>query len=338
MLSGNPTDQSDVFVDVKITLNPMPEASSSGCFMAMGAVGYMVNGVALYSVVDGLSYNSLSIWHNNAPAFEVYDMDVCSGHAAMGQYHHHTYSICLAERLNDDGLGHSPVFGFAVDGYPIYGPWQSSGVLATPCWKTRNYDGVATLAGGFGCGGAAGERSCKVDNEFNPSGVTPLATASYGPSTSQTVYSQSGNSFSAKSGMYYEDYYYDASCYKHEGATSDATLDAHNGHDHDSYGYHYHLTVADTSTMSPVFPYGPGPQFFGCVNGTYCKSSIDSRSAYATSKCSVIEMQNLGKSTTPTATLLQERLNAVYGAISDNEEIMLCRLYGQLRCMLHRLY
>ena len=291
---GNPTDQSSFFTDVALTINPMPEIGATGCYMAMGVAGYFVNGVPLYSIVDGLSYKSLSVWHNNAPAFEVYDMDLCSGHAALGQYHHHTFSGCLADRVSDSGTGHSPVYGFAVDGFPIYGPWQASGLLATPCWKARDYDGAATKAGGWGCG-EAGERSCVLNNPFNASGVTLLAVGYYGPPTSQTVYSQSGNSFAATSGVFFEDHYYDASCYVHQGTSSDPTLDAHNGHDHEGLGYHYHLTVTDASTMSPQFPYGPGPQFFGCVSSSYCKLSVDSGSGPGSSVCSGVETHNFGK-------------------------------------------
>ena len=59
-------------------------------------------------------------------AFEVYDMDLCPGHAAMGDYHHHSYSDCLAQLVSDTGTGPSPVYGFAADGYPIYGPWEAA--------------------------------------------------------------------------------------------------------------------------------------------------------------------------------------------------------------------
>jgi hypothetical protein len=31
---------------------------------------------------------------------------------------------------SDDGTGHSPLIGFAFDGYPIYGPYEAAGQLA----------------------------------------------------------------------------------------------------------------------------------------------------------------------------------------------------------------
>jgi hypothetical protein len=58
---------------------------------------------------------------------------VCNGHAANGQYHHHHYPVCLAERLGDYGLDHSAIWGWMLDGYPIYGPYQDAKQLAVSC-------------------------------------------------------------------------------------------------------------------------------------------------------------------------------------------------------------
>ena len=30
----------------------------------------------------------------------------------------------------DDGEGHSPLIGFALDGFPLYGPYVSKGLMA----------------------------------------------------------------------------------------------------------------------------------------------------------------------------------------------------------------
>jgi len=73
-------------------------------------------------------------------AFEVYDMDICPGHAAMGDYHHHSFADCVAQLVGDTGADHSPVYGFAADGYPIYSPWEAAGQLAESGWRIRDYD------------------------------------------------------------------------------------------------------------------------------------------------------------------------------------------------------
>ena len=46
-----------------------------------------LNGVSLYGWSDATSYNSAGVWFNAAGSFEVYDFDVCFGHAANGNYH-----------------------------------------------------------------------------------------------------------------------------------------------------------------------------------------------------------------------------------------------------------
>jgi hypothetical protein len=182
-------------------------------------------------------------------------MDVCGGHAAQGQYHQHFYPNCLAEILGDTGsTGHSPLYGFALDGYPVYGPYQAAGVLAQSCWKTRDYSASTSSTG---C--ADGQRSCKMVDPFSPSKGTTTSGVRRGPSFTQVIESQSYNSYVARNGVYYEDYYYDSSC----TSQGIAYLDAYNGHDHDDYGFHYHVTV--NASMAAVFPYMIGPKFYGCI-------------------------------------------------------------------------
>eukprot|EP01041_Mallomonas_annulata_P004291 gene4291-8530_t len=108
------------------TISPAPETGSTGCSLpSLGKAGYMVNGAAIFGFRDGFSYNNGGTWTNLAPEMEQYDMDVCNGHAAMGTYHHHHYPKCLGEKLGDTGsLSHSLIWGWALDGYPIYGPYQ----------------------------------------------------------------------------------------------------------------------------------------------------------------------------------------------------------------------
>jgi hypothetical protein len=77
-----------------------------------------------------MSYNNDGDWQNLAPVAEFYDVDICGGHAANGDYHHHFYTRCLADLVSDKGNEHSPIYGYAADGYPVYGPWESDAVLA----------------------------------------------------------------------------------------------------------------------------------------------------------------------------------------------------------------
>ena len=242
------------------TLLPAQEASTSGCYVGNSAQGLLVNGVALFGWSDTNSYNNAGIWHQTAISFEYYDFDICNGHAAMGLYHHHTYPPCLAEKLNDVGQGHSPIYGWIKDGFPIYGPYQSANTLAESCWKKRDYSASSST----GCG-VSNERTCVYNDPFDITQGTKTVTS--GPDTTATVTSLSSNTFTAVSGFYYEDYYYDSTC----GSSGGQYLNEYNGHDHDNLGFHYHFTI-DTNS-NPTFPYSMGVKFYGCITED-CFTSI----------------------------------------------------------------
>lgn len=257
-----PVCPQDVAHEAYFASAPTLAEEGAECEPGLDTIGLWVNGVSVYGYSDGMSYNSEGVWMNLAPSFEAYDIDVCHGHAANNDYHHHSYPHCLAEQLGDDGTAHSPVYGFMQDGYPIYGPYESNGQLARSCWVARNYAG-STAEGGCN----DGTRSCQlVDNTDPLQGTTNTGA---GPGLSETVSTVSGNSIVAASGVYFEDYYFDADC----AAQGGAALDEHNGHDtEDGRGYHYHVTVTDDSENKtlginylPTFPFFVGPALYGDV-------------------------------------------------------------------------
>jgi hypothetical protein len=233
---------------LQIPVSPVEASGGDVCETGAGAGGYWVNGVSIYNWGDTFAYDSDGVWLNVAPAQEVYDLGVCGGHAAGGDYHHHSYSQCLADVVGDAGSGHSPIYGFAADGYPIHGPWYAGGTEAQSCWTLRDYDDAADPTG---CGGT-GERSCVMVDPWDPAQGTETAS-SPGPTTSETVTSLSGNTFPGTMGLYFADYWYDGQC----AAEGGAALDEHNGHEHDGLGYHYHVTFD--------FPYTMGPTLKGVV-------------------------------------------------------------------------
>jgi hypothetical protein len=112
------------------------------------------------------------------------------------------YSPCLAARLGDSGLGHSPLYGFSTDGYPIYGPFQSSRSVAVSCWQKRDYSSSSV-----GC--ADGTRSCILKDPLDYTQGT--VAVPQGPSLTGTVSTSSGNTISSASGIYKQDYFYNAS-------------------------------------------------------------------------------------------------------------------------------
>ena len=50
--------------------------------------------------------------------------------APNNQYHYHKYPVCVKSPSVDDGGGHSPLIGFALDGFPVYGPYVAKGLMA----------------------------------------------------------------------------------------------------------------------------------------------------------------------------------------------------------------
>ncbi len=69
-------------------------------------------------------------------------MDFCCGHPnPFGQYHYHKYPICVNTPWSDDGEAHSPLLGFAFDGFPIYGPYESKGVMARDLAEENKLNG-----------------------------------------------------------------------------------------------------------------------------------------------------------------------------------------------------
>ena len=245
-----PSNQSHI---VDIPLAPIP--TSIECDTGAGSVGYYVNGTSVFNWTDAQTYNNEGVWQTLAPVAEVYDVDICGGHAANGEYHHHFYSDCLRELIGDTGNGHSPIYGFAADGYPIYGPWESNGELARSSWRVRDYDDPGSATG---CG-VAGARTCLLIDQYDP-GQGTMSTSQSGPTTSGSFTSLSRNVFDTPSGFFFEDWYWDASL----SAQGGAWLDQYNGHSDEVRGYHYHLTIEFIDGEAvPTFPYSVGPRFAG---------------------------------------------------------------------------
>ena len=250
---GCPTEQS---VDAYFTLSPEALSSTDDtCETGLGTVGLLVNGAALFNWGDGQSYGD-DLWYNLAPVAEQYDVDICAGHAANGEYHHHFYTSCLADTLEDDGTAHSPIYGYAADGFALYGPYEYATQLALTGWQARDYS--APISEG-GCN-TQDERSCVLVDQYDISkGVTDAVN---GPDIGDPVTTLSGNVLPAADGFYFEDYYYT------QAAVSGPQLDEHNGHDtNDGKGYHYHITLTKDAdgNLSPAFPYQIGPRFKGSL-------------------------------------------------------------------------
>jgi hypothetical protein len=87
--------------------------------LPMGAIGVAINGVVFYNPFDADMQDASDI------------MDRCCGHPSPdNRYHYHKYPVCVKSPFVDEGDDHSPLIGWAFDGYPIYGPYEAKGVMA----------------------------------------------------------------------------------------------------------------------------------------------------------------------------------------------------------------
>jgi hypothetical protein len=88
----------------------------------MGPIGVAINGVPFY--------NPYTAQGTDAAKNEVFDE--CCGHPdPMGRYHYHIYPKCIHTSFTDKPGEHSPLIGFAFDGYAIYGPLGENGKKPT---------------------------------------------------------------------------------------------------------------------------------------------------------------------------------------------------------------
>jgi hypothetical protein len=229
----------------------------------MGNIGLFINGVALFDPRDGVSWNNAQqrvlggpimgkgdgIWNRDAIVAERIGFDCAKGHPAMGNYHHHQnpsafkldkkviYDVCSlydAEGLYSINPGiHSPLIGFAYDGFPVYGAYGFKNADGT--------GGIVRMQSGYRL------RSISTRTHYaDGSDVTD------GPPVSTTF----------PLGYFNEDYEF----ISHPG--EDDYLDTHNGRfcitpEYPNGTYAYFCTVDEQ--WNSAYPYAIGPTFYGSI-------------------------------------------------------------------------
>ncbi len=266
-LDGNPsvaTDQNAIF---KVSLNP---TQNTGNLTATngGNIGIFINGVALFDYRDGVAWNTATnslcgglpgmspcpggpgasqSWNRDAVPAEKLGFDCSKGHPAMGNYHHHqnpsAYKLDLnvistiCDLYDADGLyaidstAHSPLIGFAYDGFPIYGAYGYKNADGT--------GGITRIKSGYQLRNIT-TRTLWADG-------TDVAD---GPAVSTTY----------PLGYFREDYEFIA----HTG--QEDYLDEHNGRfcktpEYPNGIYCYFATV--DANWNSAYPYAVGPYFYG---------------------------------------------------------------------------
>jgi hypothetical protein len=125
-LDGNPNYVQEQSMTWSIPLVPREnpdhvamQAHNANWALPGGPIGVAVNGVVFFNPFDADSDEA--IWR----------LDRCCGHPSPGfEYHYHKYPVCVKSPWSDDGTAHSPLIGFAFDGFPIFGPYETAGELA----------------------------------------------------------------------------------------------------------------------------------------------------------------------------------------------------------------
>lgn len=261
-LDGNPNQGGDNHNIYKFPLTPVQNTGTLAT-TTLGTIGVFINGVSLFDYRDGVSYKLSTgadaggpipggpgdgVWNRDAVVAERAGFDCSKGHPAMTNYHHHQNPSAFNMDLNvistvcnlylSDGLYridstvHSPLIGFAYDGFPIYG-----------AYGYKNTDGTGGIV--------------RMKSSYRLRSITTRTTYADGT----TVTAGPDVSSAHPLGEYREDYEYIPT----SAATPDY-LDEHNGRfcktpEYPGGTYCYFATV--DSNWNSAYPYVVGPTFYG---------------------------------------------------------------------------
>lgn len=263
---GNPSIASDQDAIYKIPLFPL-ENTGNPSTTTGGNIGVFINGVSLFDYRDGVGWNpnTMSLcggpgrppcpggpmagtdWNRDAIPAERPGFDCSKAHPAMGNYHHHQNPSAfkldlevvsdICDIYDADGLyainaeQHSPLIGYAYDGFPIYG-----------AYGFKNLDGTGGIV--------------RIKSSYELRNITTRTTHADG----STVDVGPDISTTYPLGYFREDYAFVA----HPGEPD--FLDEHNGRisvtpEYPNGTYAYFATVDDN--WNSAYPYVVGPTFYG---------------------------------------------------------------------------
>ncbi len=230
--NGNPNWAQNQNFCYRITRNPTKNTGTP-VKVGLGHIGVWKNGVSIFNAWDGNSYNNQNIWDQNAYHFEKPSFDTCLGHPDQnGEYHHHVNPKCL---YNDaDSMHHSPIIGWAFDGFPVYGAYGYANANGT--------GGIKRMTSSY-------QLRQMVNRDTLPDSNTALPPTEDGPAVSPTY----------PLGSYLQDYVFDS---------GSGTLDSHNGRfcvtpEYPAGIYAYFVTI--DASRNPVYPYTLGLTYYGTV-------------------------------------------------------------------------
>ena len=253
---------------------PLTPTQNTGTLTATsgGNIGIFKNGVALFDYRDGVSYKLSTgtnaggplggtgdgVWNRDAIVAEKGGFDCSKAHPAMGNYHHHqnpsafnldlTVLSTICDTYPSDGLYvinptvHSPLLGYAYDGFPIYGAYGYT--------NTNGTGAITRMKSGF-----------SLRNITTRTVLYDGTDVTDGPAVSATY----------PLGLYREDYEFIANA-------SPDYLDIHNGRfcvtPEYPLGIYCYFTTVDANYNS-AYPYVFGPTFYGNKTGGKVASIVE---------------------------------------------------------------
>lgn len=331
---GNPSQATNQNGIYKIPLNPIKNEGTPIATTG-GNIGLFINGVALFDYRDGVAWNpntnelcggpgnppcpggpaAKQDWNRDAIPAEKAGFDCSKAHPAMGNYHHHQNPSAFKldkEVVSDicnlydaDGLyaideeKHSPLIGFAYDGFPIYGAYGYK--------NTDGTGGITRIKSGYSLRDIT-KRNTHADG----------STVSNGPDVNATYFL----------GYFREDYEF----ISHPDEPD--YLDEHNGRfcvtpEYPEGTYAYFATVDEN--WNSTYPYVVGPTFYGVSTNRKVTSIAEQTTVYTTETTSVsddyFEKLNLTVFPNPSSDLLAVQVNELVG---NQIKIELLDLSGKL--------
>jgi len=271
-----PTNQKTLFRIPRTTSVPAAKTLSGG-----GAAGMFADGVAMFNNWDANYWNGSAdvsstgtngFWNRDAYVNEGATFDPAYAHQpGSGQYHYHADPIALRYELGDHvdfnsatkiytestntPTKHSPILGWAADGFPIYGPYGYA-------ISNNASSGIRRMVSGFvlrnGQYGTDNYSVTGTQRKYIPQWASRL----YGVATN--ILAGPTVSSSYPFGRYMEDNDYLGDHGYKQGVDFD--LDEYNGRycvTPEFPGGTYAYFVAINSNGTPVYPYNIGFGYYG---------------------------------------------------------------------------
>lgn len=105
---------------ISLTVPAIPDVAAQPTCVGFGPAGFSLTGAAIYHGASTLG--------TDAAAHEM--LDRFGGHTdGTERYHYHFPSQDLQDHMHSHQTGHSPLMGYMLDGFGIYGPYGENGEL-----------------------------------------------------------------------------------------------------------------------------------------------------------------------------------------------------------------